>query len=242
MNRKLDILVFASHPDDAELTCSGTIAKHIQQGRKVGIVDLTKGELGTRGNAEIRAQESAAASKILGITERNNIGLADGFFESDKESCLKIIPYIRYYQPEIILCNSIEDRHPDHGKGSELVSRACFLSGLMKIETEWKGVKQDAWRPKNVYHYIQDRLLKPDFVVDISAHWETKLACIKAFKSQFYNPDAMDNEPQTYISGKVFFDYLEARAREFGHSIGVEFGEGFTKEKEIGVKDHFDLI
>jgi len=242
MNRKLDILVFASHPDDAELTCSGTIAKHIQQGRKVGIVDLTKGELGTRGNAEIRAQESAAASKILGITERNNIGLADGFFESDKESCLKIIPYIRYYQPEIILCNSIEDRHPDHGKGSELVSRACFLSGLMKIETEWKGVKQDAWRPKNVYHYIQDRLLKPDFVVDISAHWETKLACIKAFKSQFYNPDAMDNEPQTYISGKVFFDYLEARAREFGHSIGVEFGEGFTKEKEIGVKDLFDLI
>jgi len=242
MNHKLDILVFASHPDDAELTCSGTIAKHIQQGRKVGIVDLTKGELGTRGNAEIRAQESAAASKILGITERNNIGLADGFFESDKESCLKIIPYIRYYQPEIILCNSIEDRHPDHGKGSELVSRACFLSGLMKIETEWKGVKQDAWRPKNVYHYIQDRLLKPDFVVDISAHWETKLACIKAFKSQFYNPDAMDNEPQTYISGKVFFDYLEARAREFGHSIGVEFGEGFTKEKEIGVKDLFDLI
>ena len=242
MNHKLDILVFASHPDDAELTCSGTIAKHIHQGRKVGIVDLTKGELGTRGNAQIRAQESAESSRILGIKERNNIGLADGFFESDKESCLKIIPYIRYYQPEIILCNSIEDRHPDHGKGSELVSRASFLSGLMKIETEWKGVKQDAWRPKNVYHYIQDRFLKPDFVVDISAHWETKLACIKAFRSQFYNPDATDEEPQTYISGKVFFDYLEARAREFGHSIGVEFGEGFTKEKEIGVKDLFDLI
>jgi bacillithiol biosynthesis deacetylase BshB1 len=244
MTHKLDILVFAAHPDDAELTCSGTIIKQIQLGRNVGIVDLTRGELGTRGTAEIRTQESEASSRILGITERANVGLADGFFESDKESCLKLIPYIRYYQPEIVLCNSIIDRHPDHGKASELASRACFLSGLIKIETQWNGVAQNAWRPKNVYHYIQDKFIQPDFVVDITEQWAKKVECIRAFKSQFYNPSASKdtNEPQTYISGKVFLDFIEARAREYGHSIGVEFGEGFTKDKQIGVKDLFDLI
>jgi bacillithiol biosynthesis deacetylase BshB1 len=245
MINKVDILVFAAHPDDAELACSGTILKQVQLGRTVAIVDLTRGELGTRGTAEIRAQESAAATKLLGLKARSNVGFADGFFESDKAHCLELVKYIRHYQPEIILCNALEDRHPDHGKGSELASRACFLSGLIKIETNWEGNNQLAWRPKNVYHYIQDRYIKPDFIVDISAYWEGKLACIHAFKSQFYNPaaaDTNDKEPQTYISGKAFLDSIHSRAREFGHAIGVEYGEGFTKEKHIGVKDLFDLI
>ncbi|MBC7449872.1 MAG: bacillithiol biosynthesis deacetylase BshB1 [Cytophagales bacterium] len=242
MSHKLDILVFSAHPDDAELGCSGTIIKHIQQGKKVGIVDLTRGELGTRGTEAIRAEESKRSSSILGIASRDNAGLPDGFLEAHKEYCIQLIRYIRLYQPEIVLCNALEDRHPDHGKASELASRACFLSGLIKIETEWDGAVQAAWRPKNVYHYIQDRYIKPDFVVDISAQWETKLTSIKAFSSQFYDPSTDTGEPQTYISGKIFLDYVEARAREFGHAIGVEFGEGFTKEKQIGVKDLFDLI
>lgn len=243
MVNKVDILVFAAHPDDAELACSGTILKHIQLGRKVAIVDLTRGELGTRGTAEIRAEESAAATKLLGLTARANAGFADGFFESDKEHCLKLIEYIRLFQPEIVLCNAIDDRHPDHGKGSELSSRACFLSGLIKIETSWEGVKQDAWRPKNVYHYIQDRYIQPDFVVDISEYWDKKMECILAFKSQFYSSEtANNNEPQTYISGKSFLRSIESRARECGHSIGVEYGEGFTKEKQVGVSDLFDLL
>ncbi len=244
MVNKADILVFAAHPDDAELACSGTILKHVELGRKVVVIDLTKGELGTRGTPEIRAQESAASTKLLGLTARHNVGLADGFFESDKTHCLKLIKYIREYQPEIVLCNALEDRHPDHGNGSELASRACFLSGLIKIETNWEGINQQAWRPKNVYHYIQDRYIKPDFIVDISEYWEGKLACIHAFKSQFYNPAAKgnDSEPQTYISGKSFLESIESRAREFGHAIGVKYGEGFTKEKHIGVTDLFDLL
>jgi len=243
MGTKVDILVFAAHPDDAELTCSGTILKQIQLGRTVAIVDLTRGELGTRGTVEIRAQESAASTKILGLTARANAGLADGFFESDQEHCLKLIQYIRLYQPEIVLCNAIDDRHPDHGRGSELASRACFLSGLIKIETSLEGNIQQAWRPKNVYHYIQDRYIQPDFVVDITKHWDKKKECILAFKSQFYNSDTSNNnEPQTYISGKSFLQSIESRAREFGHSIGVEYGEGFTKEKQLGVDDIFDLL
>ena len=243
MTQKVDILVFAAHPDDAELACSGTILKQIQLGRTVAIVDLTQGELGTRGTAEIRADESAASTKILGLRARYNAGFADGFFESDKAHCLKLIEYIRLFQPEIVLCNAVDDRHPDHGKGSELASRACFLSGLIKIETEWEGNAQQAWRPKNVYHYIQDRFIQPDFVVDISAHWDKKMECILAFKSQFYNTDTSDNnEPQTYISGKLFLESIESRARQLGHSIGVAYGEGFTKEKQIGVEDIFDLL
>lgn len=243
MVNKVDILVFAAHPDDAELGCSGTILNQIQNGKKVAIVDLTKGELGSRGTAEIRAHESAASTILLGLTERMNAEFADGFFESDKEHCLKLIQYIRYFQPEIILCNAIDDRHPDHGNGSRLASRACFLSGLIKIETRWQDKIQEQWRPKNVYHYIQDRYIQPDFVVDISAHWEQKMECILAFKSQFYNPSTSNNEePQTYISGKSFLQAVESRARQFGHAIGVEYGEGFTKEKQLGVKDIFDLI
>jgi len=243
MIQKVDILVFAAHPDDAELACSGTILKHIKLGKKVAIVDLTAGELGTRGTVEIRAEESAAATKLLGLTARYNAGFADGFFESDKEHCLVLAKYIRYFQPEIVLCNAIEDRHPDHGKASELASRACFLAGLRKIETAWEGQDQEAWRPKNVYHYIQDRYIEPDFIVDISEYWDQKLACIHAFKSQFYSPATTNNdEPQTYISGKSFLLSIESRARQFGHAIGVEYGEGFTKEKQMGVTDLFDLL
>ncbi len=243
MIQKVDILVFAAHPDDAELACSGTILKQIELGRTVAIVDLTAGELGTRGTPEIRAQESADATKLLGLTARYNAGFADGFFESDKEHCVKLASYIRYFQPEIVLCNAIDDRHPDHGKGSELASRACFLAGLRKIETTWEGNTQTAWRPKNVYHYIQDRYIQPDFIVDISGQWAGKLACIKAFKSQFYTDETAANaEPQTYISGKGFLEFIEARAKEFGHAIGVTYGEGFTKEKQVGVRDLFDLI
>ena len=242
MSNKVDILVFAAHPDDAELACSGTILKHIALGRTVAIVDLTKGELGTRGTAEIRAQESAASTKILGIKARANAGFEDGFFESDKAHCLELIQYIRFYQPEIVLCNAISDRHPDHGKASELASRACFLSGLIKIETIWESVAQQAWRPKNIYHYIQDRAVQPDFVVDISAHWNKKMESILAFRSQFYDSSTNTNEPQTMISGKSFLQFLESRARDFGRSIGVEYGEGFTKEKQVGVADLFDLL
>lgn len=243
MIQKVDILVFAAHPDDAELACSGTILKHIQLGKKVAIVDLTAGELGTRGTAEIRAEESTEATKLLGLTARYNAGFADGFFESDKEHCLVLAKYIRHFQPEIVLCNAILDRHPDHGNASELASRACFLSGLRKIDTSWEGENQEAWRPKNVYHYIQDRYIEPDFIVDISAHWDRKLACVQAFKSQFYSPGTTENnEPQTYISGKSFLLSIESRARQFGHAIGVEYGEGFTKEKQIGVTDLFDLL
>ncbi|ABG59043.1 bacillithiol biosynthesis deacetylase BshB1 [Cytophaga hutchinsonii] len=243
MVNKVDILVLAAHPDDAELACSGTILNQIALGRKVAVVDLTRGELGTRGTAEIRAQESAAATELLGLTARFNAGFADGFFESDKEHCVTLAKYIRHFQPEIVLCNALHDRHPDHGNGSELQSRACFLSGLIKIETEWEGNKQEAWRPKNVYHYIQDRYIQPDFIVDISKHWDKKMECILAFKSQFYTPETSgNNEPQTYISGKSFLRSIESRAREFGHAIGVEYGEGFTKEKQLGVTDLFDLL
>jgi hypothetical protein len=223
---KLDILVMAAHPDDAELAVSGTIASAIAQGKKVGIVDFTRGELGTRGTPEIRLAESAAATKILGIHARENLGLADGFFQNDRESQLKLIDVIRKYQPDIVLANALEDRHPDHGKGAALAIDACFLSGLRKIET---GLA--AWRPKHVYHYIQDRYLKPDFVVDISAHWATKEAAIRAFKSQFFDPNS--TEPASYISSPDFLAFVEARAQEMGHKIGVKYGEGFQTQGTI---------
>ena len=238
---KLDILAFAAHPDDIELSCAGTLLAHIQLGKKVGIVDLTRGELGTRGTPEIRLQESEAATKVLGIHARENLGMADGFFVNDKAHQLKVIAAIRKYQPEIVLMNAISDRHPDHGRGSTLVSESCFLAGLKQIETVSEtGEKQTAWRPKNVYHYIQDRLHNPDLVVDISAYWEKKVESIKAFRSQFFDPNSA--EPNTYISSPEFLKFLEARSREMGHLVGVEFGEGFTKERHVGVKNLFDLL
>ena len=236
---KLDILVIAAHPDDAELGCSGTIAAHIAKGYKVGIVDLTHGEMGTRGTPEIRLQESEEAARILGLSARENLGFKDIYFKDDEAHQLELIKVIRKYQPEIVLANAITDRHPDHGKGSSLASNACFMSGLRKIETELDGVAQQAWRPKFVYHYIQNNYIQPDFIVDISAHWDTKVASIMAFKSQFYDPSSQ--EPSSFISSPEFLPFVESRSREFGHRIMVKYGEGFTVERFIGVDNLFDL-
>jgi N-acetylglucosamine malate deacetylase 1 len=238
---KLDILVMAAHPDDAELGCSGTICSHIAQGKKVGIVDFTRGELGTRGTPEIRLAESAEATQILGVHARENLGFRDGFFVVDEEHLMKLIRVIRRYQPDIVLANAPFDRHPDHIKGCELAVDACFKSGLRMIETfEDDGSLQQEWRPKNVYHYIQDRFISPDFVVDISDFWKQKEASIRAFRSQFYDPNSSD--PESYLSSPAFLKFVEARNREMGHAIGVEFGEGFTSYKKIGVRDLSNLV
>lgn len=239
---KLDLLAFASHPDDTELGCSGTLIAHIHAGRKVGVADLTRGELGTRGTPETRRQEAAEASAIIGLHARVNLGLADGFFRADRDQLLAVVKVIRAFQPEIVLLNAVHDRHPDHGRGSALVSEACFLSGLKQINTLGdSGEEQEAWRPKAVYHYIQDRYIEPDLVVDITAHWEQKLESIRVFKSQFFDPEDTTG-PQTYISNPEFLKFIEARAREMGHKIGTTFGEGFTRERHIGVRNLFDLI
>ncbi|HTJ48618.1 MAG TPA: bacillithiol biosynthesis deacetylase BshB1 [Cyclobacteriaceae bacterium] len=238
---KLDILVLCAHPDDAELGCAGTLASHIAKGHKVGIVDLTRGELGTRGTAEDRDREAAESAKILGVHARENLGLKDGFFQNTKEDQLKVIQAIRKYQPSIVLTNAVQDRHPDHGKGAHLTYDSCFLSGLIKIETfDEKGNKQAAWRPGAVYHFIQSQFIKPDFVVDISNYWEIKMKAIMAFKTQFYNPDS--KEPETYISSPEFLRMVESRATELGHAIGVKHGEGFTVSRYPGVRSLFDLI
>ncbi len=237
---KLDIVAFGAHPDDVELGCGGTIAKEISLGKKVGIVDLTRGELGTRGSVEIRNQEAADAAKILGVSARENLDMRDGFFVNDEVHQLKIIEMIRKYQPEIVICNAIDDRHIDHGKGSKLVSDACFLSGLMKIETEHKGKKQQAWRPKLVYHYIQWKNITPDFVVDITGFNEKRIEAILAYSSQFYNPNS--NEPETLIASKNFLESLNYRAQDLGRLIGTDFAEGFTVERYLAVNSLSNLI
>ena len=239
---KLDILVFGAHPDDAELGAGGTIAKEISLGKKVGIIDLTRGELGTRGSAEIREKEAINSAEILGLSVRENMEFADGFFVNDKQHQLAIIRKIRTYRPDIVLCNAIEDRHIDHARGSSLVSDACFLSGLMKIDTKAEGDDQwqEAWRPKQVYHYIQWKNLKPDFVLDITEVIDTKMAAIKAYASQFYDPNS--KEPNTPISSKNFTDSVAYRARDLGRMIGVEFAEGFTVERFIGVNSLSDIF
>ncbi|MBD78334.1 MAG: bacillithiol biosynthesis deacetylase BshB1 [Crocinitomicaceae bacterium] len=237
---KLDILAFGAHPDDVELGASGSILSHIKQGKSVGVVDLTQGELGTRGSAAIRKQESEKASKILGLSSRTNLGLADGFFEESEESLLKAIEQIRRHKPEVVWCNAVEDRHPDHGRGSKLVSRACFLSGLVKIETKIDGQTQEPWRPKAVYHYIQDYYIKPDFIVDVSEHWEKRMEAVLAYSSQFYNPNS--DEPESQISSKEFLKTIKGRARAFGRLIGTEYGEGFTLERPMGIQNMFDFI
>ncbi|MEJ2902814.1 bacillithiol biosynthesis deacetylase BshB1 [Pedobacter panaciterrae] len=237
---KLDILVLAVHPDDAELGCSGTIAKHIALGKKVGIVDFTRGELGTRGTAETRDEEAADSAKILGIQARENLRFKDGFFKNDEEHQLEVVKMIRKYQPEIILTNALHDRHPDHGRAGDLANDACFLSGLPKIATELNGVQQQAWRPRLQFQYIQDRYIKPDIIIDITPYIETKLASIKAFKTQFFNPEL--DGPDTYISSPDFFESVIGRAREFGKSIGTTYAEGFTCRKLLGVNSLFDLI
>ena len=238
---KLDILVFASHPDDAELGAGGTIAKEVSRGKKVGIVDLTQGELGTRGSAEIRAREAARSAEILGLAVRENMGFADGFFVNDRQHQMELIRIIRKYRPKIVLANAVEDRHIDHARGSKLVSDACFLSGLVRISTQDdKGVAQEAWRPKLVYHYIQWKNLEPDFVVDITGFIEQKKEAIMAYSSQFYDPRS--KEPQTPISSKNFTDSVIYRARDLGRIVGVEYAEGFTVERYPAVDSLDDLI
>ncbi len=237
---KLDILVFAAHPDDAELGCGGTIIQQVEAGKKVGIIDLTQGELGTRGDVDTREKESQKANEVMGVIVRENLLMADGFFSHSSQNLLKIVEMVRKYRPEIVLANSVTDRHPDHGKAARLVSEACFLSGLIKVETTVKGKWQEKWRPKNVYHYVQDRMIDPDFVIDITTSYEKKMEAIKCYASQFYNPES--KEENTPISSKEFLFFLEARAREFGRSAGVEFGEGFVSDKKIGVKDIWSLV
>lgn len=237
---KLDILAFGAHPDDVELGCGGTIAKEVSLGKKIGIVDLTRGELGTRGTAELRDQEAMAAAQILGVAVRENLQMRDGFFVNDEKHQLQVIRLIRKYRPEIVLCNAIDDRHIDHAKGSQLVSDACFLSGLIKIETFDHGQNQSAWRPKQVYHYIQWKNIEPDFVVDISGFNDQKVEAILAYGSQFYNPNSA--EPETPIATKNFLESLSYRAQDLGRLIGTDHAEGFTTERYLAVNSLADLL
>jgi N-acetylglucosamine malate deacetylase 1 len=236
---KLDILAVGAHPDDVELSTAGTILKHKAQGYSVGIVDLTQGELGSRGTIETRYEEAADASKILGVDIRVNLKMADGFFTHSEENLRLMIEQIRRFKPTIVLLNAIQDRHPDHGKGSSLVSEACFLSGLRKVETTWDGAIQDAYRPKFVYHYIQDRHIEPDFVIDVTPYIEQKFEAIRAYKTQFWDPNS--TEPQTPISGAEFFEFIRGRMAQYGRMIGVQYGEGYTVERVIGADSLFDL-
>lgn len=237
---KLDILAFAAHPDDIELSAAGTLMKHIAQGKTVGIIDLTQGELGSRGTIETRYEEADAASKIIGISARVNLKMADGFFNDSEENKRLIIEQIRRFQPKVVLANAIEDRHPDHGRAAKLVSEACFLAGLRKVETVWEGEIQLAHRPKAVYHYIQDHYLKADFCVDVTEFIDRKIEAIKAYKTQFYDPNS--KEPITPISGEEFFDFIKGRMMQYGRPIGAKYAEGFTVERELGINSFDDLI
>ena len=241
MSDKLDFLAFGAHPDDVELGCGATIAKLVSQGKKVGIVDLTRGELGTRGSAEIRTKETKEASKILGITIRENMDFKDGFFRNDEEHQLKIIQVIRKYQPDFVFCNAPDDRHIDHPKGSQLIVEASFLSGLTKINTDdSSGNAQKQWRPKNIYHYIQWKNLDPDFIFDVSGFHNTKMDAVKCYSSQFYDPKS--KEPETPISTKNFLNFVQSRANDFGRIIGVEHGEGFISNRKLGFSSFDELI
>lgn len=237
---KLDILAFGAHPDDVELGCAGTLAKEVSLGKSVGIIDLTQGELGTRGSAEIRFQEATNAAQILGVTVRENLKMRDGFFVNDEAHQLQVIKMIRKYRPEIVLCNAVDDRHIDHAKGSKLISDSCFLAGLQKVETVFEGNIQVAWRPKLVYHYIQWKNIEPDFVVDITGFMDRKMEAIMAYDSQFYNPNT--NEPVTPIATKNFLESIKYRSQDLGRLIGTDFAEGFTVERYLAVSSLGDLI
>ncbi|MBM3185124.1 MAG: bacillithiol biosynthesis deacetylase BshB1 [Bacteroidetes bacterium] len=236
---KLDILAFAAHPDDVEISAAGTLLKYISEGKSAGIIDLTEGELGTRGTVQTRYEEAEAAAKLLGISARENLRIKDGFFEHTEENKRLIIKQIRRFQPEIVLANSILDRHPDHGRAAKLVADACHLAGLRKIETEWEEKPQEAFRPRLVLHYIQDYYIQPNFVVDVSEFMDKKIEVIKAYKTQFYNPNS--TEPSTPISGEEFFDFLKGRMMSIGRPAGMKYAEGFTIDRIVGVKDLFDL-
>lgn len=236
---KLDILAIGAHPDDVELSCSATIAKEIEKGRKVGILDLTRGELGTRGTAEIREKEAKEAAEILGVSVRENLDFSDGFFVNNVAHQLEIIKVLRRYRPDIVLCNAVDDRHIDHGKGAQLVADSCFLSGLRKIETIYNGNSQEAWRPKNVFHYIQWKNLTPDLVVDVTGFMDKKLKSVKAYRSQIF--DENSEEPETPISSSNFLESISYRAKDLGRLIGTEYGEGFTVSRYVAVDSLFDL-
>lgn len=235
----IDILAIGAHPDDVELAAAGTLIRHISAGYTVAIADLTQGELGTRGDAPTRLLEAEDSRQIIGASYRVNLGLSDGFFEQDRESLTRLIEVIRHFRPRIVLANAVSDRHPDHARGAAFASRACFLAGLRKIETSYSGHLQQAWRPQAVYHFVQDRYVKPNLVVDITAHYEQKLRAIMAFKSQFFDPN--NSEPETPISSRDFIDFLESRARDLGRLIGCTFAEGFTVERPAGADDLLQL-
>src|SRR5215213_3309168 len=238
---KLDVLAFGSHPDDIELGCSGTIIKEIKRGKKIGLIDLTQGELGTRGTIETRYEEAANAAMIMGVSVRENLKMRDGFFQNNEEGQMQVVKTLRKYQPEIVIANILEDRHPDHGRGGWLLYDACFLSGLRQVKTvDENGKEQEKWRPKILLHYIQDRFYEPDFIIDISDVWEQRMNAIKAYKTQFDDPNSA--EPQTYLSSPDFIDALTARARLLGKRIGVKYGEGFLSKKDIGIKDLDSLV
>lgn len=236
---KLDILAFGAHPDDVEISSGATLLKYAKAGKSIGIIDLTEGELGTRGSVKKRYAEAKKASEFMGLKTRENLNLGDGFFEHSKENQLKIIECIRKYQPEIILANSIQDRHPDHAKGAKLVAEASFLSGLTKIETKFNGVPQKTHRPKMLLHYIQDFYLTPDIILDVSDTGGQKIDLIKCYESQFFSPNS--SEPDTPISGKEFFNYIEGRMLSLGRELGVTYGEGYTINRTLGVNDLFNL-
>lgn len=237
---KLQILAIAVHPDDIELGCAGTLITHAEKGQNVGILDLTKGELGTRGSAEIRMSEANASAEIMGVCLRENAEMRDGFFRNDEEHQMQLIRYIRRWQPDIIIANALEDRHPDHGRAGKLIADACFLAGLRKIETQFDGKAQVAWRPKRIFHMIQDRMLEPNFIVDITKSFDKKLEAIQSFKSQFHNPDS--DEPMTYISTNSFLDQIKSRDSLLGKRIGTAYGEGFICENIPGISDLDALV
>jgi len=242
MDNHADILAFAAHPDDVEIAASGTLLAHKLLGQKIAIVDLTAGELGTRGSAEIRKNEAQRSAVILGLNYRKNLGLQDGFFEINQESLLKVIKEIRFLKPSLVLANAVADRHPDHGQAAKLVAKAFFLSGLAKIETTYNGIKQEPFRPKQLLHYIQDQDIIPDVVFDISNFMDKKKECIRAFSSQFHQTEGANDGPRTPISGEDFMLFIEGRARDFGRAINVEFGEGFTTSKPVSVSNLLNLL
>jgi bacillithiol biosynthesis deacetylase BshB1 len=233
---KLDLLAFGAHPDDVELSCAGTIIKHVSLGYQVGVVDLTRGQLGTRGTPEIREAEAMTAAEIMGIQVRENLDMRDCFFENDEAHRISVIRMIRKYRPDVVLANAIRDRHPDHGRAAELVRDACFYAGLLKIQTEEEGLQQSPWRPRALYHYVQDQWIEPDVLIDISDYWEKRMASVLAFRSQFHDPASA--EPETYLSKPEFLESIEFRARTLGKMIGVEYAENFTTLRKTGV-DHF---
>ncbi len=236
----IDILAFGAHPDDVEISCGGTILRYANEGKQIVIVDLTQGELGTRGSADLRMEECRAASQILGLVDRVNLGMADGFFEENEAHLHQIIREIRHFRPKLILANSIKDRHPDHGRAAALVARAAFLSGLPKIITERNGITQEAYRAPMLLHYIQDMYIEPDVVLDVSAYAEEKIKVVQCFSSQFYDPNS--TEPETPISNAHFFEFMKGRMLQFGRPIGAKYAEGFTVNRTLGVNDLFNLI